>query len=209
MKLAAEHWRSLSQLLDEALALSEAERVAWAAQLGEEHASLKPLLEELFAHPAAVSTADLLVGTLPAFAPPEEAERGAGAIVGPYRLLRELGRGGMGAVWLAERVDGLIKRGVALKLPILAASRATLAERFAREREILAPARPPAHRPALRRWFRGRWATVISPSSTSLASRSPTIAIELCSRSRSESSCSSRCSRRCSTRTPTSCCIAT
>lgn len=140
MKLAAEHWQSLSQLLDEALALSEAERVAWAAQLGEEHASLKPLLEELFARPAAVSTADLLVGTLPAFAPPpEEAERAAGAIVGPYRLLRELGRGGMGAVWLAERVDGLVKRAVALKLPILAASRATLAERFAREREILAP----------------------------------------------------------------------
>jgi len=44
-----------------------------------------------------------------------------------------------GAVWLAERIDGLVKRAVALKLPILAASRQTLAERFAREREILAP----------------------------------------------------------------------
>jgi serine/threonine-protein kinase len=140
MKLAAEHWRSLSQLLDEALALSGEERVAWAAKLGEEHVSLKPLLEELFSRPAAVATADLLIGTLPAFAPPrEEAEHKAGAIVGPYRLLFELGRGGMGAVWLAERADGLVKREVALKLPILAASRTALAERFAREREILAP----------------------------------------------------------------------
>ena len=139
MKLAAEHWRSLSQLLDEALALPESERAAWAAKLAEEHASLKPLLTELFARPASVSTADL-VGTLPSFAvPEEEAERSAGAIVGPYRLIREIGRGGMGAVWLAERADGLVKREVALKLPILAASRAALVERFAREREILGP----------------------------------------------------------------------
>ena len=49
MKLAAEHWRSLSQLLDEALALSEGERESWVATLGAEHASVKPLLEELFA----------------------------------------------------------------------------------------------------------------------------------------------------------------
>jgi len=139
MKLPAENWRSLSQLLDEALALPEVERTAWVAKLAEEHATLKPLLEELFAHPASVSTADL-VGTLPAFALPEEqAERAAGTIVGPYRLIREIGRGGMGTVWLAARIDGLLKREVALKLPILAASRATLAERFAREREILAP----------------------------------------------------------------------
>ena len=139
MKLPAEHWRSLSQLLDEALALPETDRIAWAEKLSSEHASLKPLLEELFARPASVSTADL-VGTLPSFALPEhEAERVPGTSVGPYRLIREIGRGGMGAVWLAERADGLMKREVALKLPILAASRAALAERFAREREILAP----------------------------------------------------------------------
>jgi eukaryotic-like serine/threonine-protein kinase len=139
MKLAAEHWQSLSQLLDEALALPEGDRASWVAKLGAEHASVKPLLEEIFARPASVSTADL-VGTLPAFAlPGEEAERTSGAIVGPYRLIREIGRGGMGAVWLAERTDGLVKRAVALKLPILAASRAALAERFAREREILSP----------------------------------------------------------------------
>ena len=52
--------------------------------------------------------------------------------------MRELGSGGMGAVWLAERTDGLIKRPVALKLPHGAWQRAGLAERMAREREILA-----------------------------------------------------------------------
>ena len=61
-----------------------------------------------------------------------------GDAVGPYRLLRELGSGGMGVVWLAERTDGLINRPVALKLPHGAWNRAGLAERMAREREILA-----------------------------------------------------------------------
>src|SRR5215471_14858679 len=139
MKLAAEQWRSLSHLLDEALALPEVERTSWLDTLGAEYASVKPFLAELFANPAAVSTADL-IGTLPSFAPVSpETEWSPGMSVGPYTLIREVGRGGMGTVWLAERTDGLVKRQVALKLPILAASRQTLAERFAREREILAP----------------------------------------------------------------------
>ena len=67
----------------------------------------------------------------------DESDIKAGALVGPYRLLRELGVGGMGAVWLAERADGTLKRQVALKLPRAAWTRG-LAERMARERDILA-----------------------------------------------------------------------
>ena len=52
--------------------------------------------------------------------------------------MRELGSGGMGVVWLAERSDGLVNRPVALKLPHQAWQRAGLAERMARERDILA-----------------------------------------------------------------------
>src|SRR5215469_13143666 len=50
---------------------------------------------------------------------------------------RRLGHGGMGSVWLAERIDGLFTRQVALKLvhPIHGP---VLNERFSREREILA-----------------------------------------------------------------------
>ena len=44
----------------------------------------------------------------------------------------------MGAVWLAERIDGLIKRPVALKLPHPPHYNSHLRERFARERDILA-----------------------------------------------------------------------
>ena len=61
----------------------------------------------------------------------------AGHRIGPYRLLEPLGRGGMGEVWRAERVDGQLKRQVALKLPVLAGRLSVLAQRFARERDIV------------------------------------------------------------------------
>ena len=61
-----------------------------------------------------------------------------GECIGPYRLTRELGQGGMSTVWLAQRIDGLIPRPVALKLPQGIWRRGTLVERFARERQLLA-----------------------------------------------------------------------
>jgi serine/threonine-protein kinase len=61
-----------------------------------------------------------------------------GIEIGSYRLIRELGQGGMGVVWLAERADGEVKRPVALKLPIVSLHNRTRADRFTRERDILA-----------------------------------------------------------------------
>ena len=60
-----------------------------------------------------------------------------GAEVGPYRLIRELGIGGMGRVWLAERVDGSVRRQVALKLPRMGWAHG-VAERLTQERDALA-----------------------------------------------------------------------
>jgi len=61
----------------------------------------------------------------------------AGQKIGPYTVERELGRGGMGSVWLARRTDGRYEGSVAIKF-LNAGLMAGGAERFAREGSILA-----------------------------------------------------------------------
>lgn len=58
--------------------------------------------------------------------------------IGPWRLIRLLGRGGMGAVYLAERVDDQYEHQVALKLLPIGASTDQARARFLSERQILA-----------------------------------------------------------------------
>ncbi|MBZ5626477.1 MAG: serine/threonine protein kinase [Acidobacteriia bacterium] len=55
-----------------------------------------------------------------------------------YKLIREIGQGGMGSVYLAERVDGVYTKQVAIKLVRPSMNSAEILERFRREREILA-----------------------------------------------------------------------
>src|SRR6185295_17914412 len=61
-----------------------------------------------------------------------------GLRIGPYRLLSELGRGGMGAVYLAERDDPTFVQRVALKLIQRGLDGAEIVRRFVHERQILA-----------------------------------------------------------------------
>ena len=134
-----EMWPRFSALLDELLALPLGERSAWLAALPATQAELRAGL-------AAVLTG-LTAGddgflhnppSLPAQGPgdgPYAVQ--VGLRVGPWRLLREIGAGGMGSVWLADRADGGLKRQVALKLPRVSWVPG-LHERLARERDILA-----------------------------------------------------------------------
>lgn len=57
---------------------------------------------------------------------------------GPYRVVRPLGNGGMGAVYLAERTDGEVEQLVAIKVVRSGAASPAFLERFLRERRILA-----------------------------------------------------------------------
>lgn len=146
-------WPRLSGLLDEIMNLPPASRETFIGALPPPDDRLADTLRELLALQAKVETEDFM-DDLPVF--PGVTDLGAadaagaaagraagagglveGAEVGPYRLLRAIGEGGMGAVWLAERADGTLKRKVALKLPRLAWAQ-DLAARMARERDILA-----------------------------------------------------------------------
>ena len=61
-----------------------------------------------------------------------------GVVFGPYRLVRKLGQGGMGTVYLADRADGEVEQRVAIKLVRPGAGLAAFRARFLRERSILA-----------------------------------------------------------------------
>lgn len=66
-----------------------------------------------------------------------------GILVGAYRLVRELGTGGMGAVWLAERADGSFSRQVAIKFSRAGLISAGAERRLRSERRILAQLQHP------------------------------------------------------------------
>src|SRR6266851_4450037 len=144
MKRTAGEYAVLLALLDEALDLDVEARDAWIDRLQESHADLRPTLRRMLSETSSQKSADssglqeqiaaVVQGTV---AQPETAELNAGEHIGPYELVREIGRGGMGFVWLANRADGAFKRSVALKLPY-ATWAGRLSERMGRERDILA-----------------------------------------------------------------------
>jgi serine/threonine-protein kinase len=143
MKRTAQELLVLSRLLDEALELPAAQQECWIASLAEEFAPLRDTLRGLLAQSGGPETGELAVLQQGIAGIVEDSLRAgetgvqAGLRVGPYQLERELGKGGMGSVWLAQRADGAFSRTVALKLPYRVWLD-DLAARMARERDILA-----------------------------------------------------------------------
>src|SRR5664279_3362474 len=154
MPLPPERLARLAQLIDELQALPASARTAWLEALAPEDADLRSHLQSMrydddaasieeASDDAGVEPLDTLWHQAPGRAfdilrHGPAVEPVAGQRIGPWRLLSLLGRGGMGVVWRAERCDGAFERQVALKLPLQGPAPARLAERFARERTILA-----------------------------------------------------------------------
>ncbi|HET9448449.1 MAG TPA: serine/threonine-protein kinase, partial [Steroidobacteraceae bacterium] len=143
MSLSGADWVKLSQLLDEALDLDPAHRKQWVESLPPEHRAFSDTLRDLLLRESGAETRDVLLEP-PALRGVPFTAVASGEVVGPYRLIRELGAGGTATVWLAERADGSLRRQVALKLPRIAWLDRGLAERLNRERDILASLEHPS-----------------------------------------------------------------
>ena len=152
VKIEPSQWPRVSLLLDQALDLPADQRHAWLDMLQTADPGGARLLRDLLARQDRVETSDFLnelprvagltesgqPGAAAALPSAAETDLAAGSRVGPYQLVSELGHGGMGTVWLAERHDGKLNRRVALKLPHAHLLSGALRPRFERERDILA-----------------------------------------------------------------------
>lgn len=136
----AGQWQRIAPYLDQALDLEPPERERWLTELAATEPEIAASVRQLLAEHAELQQRGFLA--VPALDPVRHAllkrAAGVGEQVGTYRLIREIGRGGMSSVWLAERSDGQLRRAVALKLPFQGPRQAEFAERFKRERDILA-----------------------------------------------------------------------
>ena len=140
--MEGDRWRQLEEVLDAALTIEPARR---SAVLDERCSGDPELRREVEALLARLDTAQKFLDSPPAAAVAallaEARQTDAGVPdrrIGPYRLVREVGRGGMSRVYLAERADGQFEQRVAVKVLRPGLDSDLDLERFRAERRILA-----------------------------------------------------------------------
>ena len=137
--LPPDQWQKVKQILQSALELPAAERADF---IDRECAGDEVILNEV----ASLLEASDEAGTF--IVSPGASVSGfvnlgpdvvrSGEQIGSYKVLREIGRGGMGAVYLAERADRHFEKQVALKLIKRGLDTDEIISRFRNERQILA-----------------------------------------------------------------------
>jgi serine/threonine protein kinase/tetratricopeptide (TPR) repeat protein len=142
--ISPDRWQRVKEILQLALERDPAAQreVVAAACSGDE--SLQQEVESLLAYRSREQTfmevpaADAAVRMLA-----DETSSMVGCRIGPYRIAREIGRGGMGTVYLATREDEQFRQEVALKLVKRGMDTDLVIRRFRNERQILANLRHP------------------------------------------------------------------
>jgi non-specific serine/threonine protein kinase/serine/threonine-protein kinase len=132
----SERWQRLNDVFHAALAIDAEQRAAYLADVC---AGDEPLRREVEALLRADARADTLEsGAIHRVRIDEPVAVESGRRIGPYRIVDEIGHGGMGAVFLAERADGHFEQRVAIKVIKRGMDTAHILERFRAERQILA-----------------------------------------------------------------------
>jgi len=137
--MTSTRWDRLNSVFQDALALPADERAGFVRRTCADDPALAAeaaLLIEAHSREEGLMEQPAIVGA--GLWPTDEAPALAGHRFGPYRVLREIGRGGMGAVYLAERADGAFEQRVALKLIKRGMDSDRVLTRFRVERQILA-----------------------------------------------------------------------
>jgi len=133
-KLSPDQWQALSPHLDELLEMTDEQCSTWLSSLQTENPTLAAQLETLLREHRVLSDEGFLeVSALKLPGGPGL----AGQTLGVYTLISQIGHGGMGTVWLAERNDGRFERRVAIKMLSIALMGKGGEERFKREGRIL------------------------------------------------------------------------
>ena len=130
----AQEWAQAKEILYAALELPADERQQFLERACEGRPDLLAEVSSLVEAHAASS----LLNTMGWDPEPREATMPPGTKIGPYAVVEELGRGGMGAVYLALRDDGLYQQQVAIKVVKRGMDSDFILRRFHYERQILA-----------------------------------------------------------------------
>ena len=133
--MTGEPHRSLDDIVRQALSLAPESRGAFVRNACAEDEALFDSVTREVAN-SADSWADLHSGS--SFDVSAAPEAVAGERIGPYQIVRTLGEGGMGAVFLAERADGQFEQQVAIKLVRRGLLSKHVQNRLRIERQILA-----------------------------------------------------------------------
>lgn len=139
-EMTPDRWRQVREIFDQAIERGREHQASLLDELCAADPVVRHEVEQLLlAHQETGrfvdGSASKLVKTAQQAAPPAQ----VGREIGPYLIVRELGHGGMGTVYLAERTVGRVRQQVALKIVRPSSENAAeVIRRFHREREILA-----------------------------------------------------------------------
>jgi tetratricopeptide (TPR) repeat protein/tRNA A-37 threonylcarbamoyl transferase component Bud32 len=137
----AERWRRVEEIFQSALDRAPQQRAGWLDEACGGDLELRGEVDSLlaaydtgdgsFTQPAAFTEAMKVLEQ-------QTAASQAGRRIGPYRVIRELGRGGMSRVYLAARADQTFEKQVAIKVVQHGLDTEEVTQRFQSERQILA-----------------------------------------------------------------------